>query len=422
MSEGMPQPNKRKFDKELEFNADRWERQAENRGIFSKEKTADDFMRAEAKRDDIDFEKKYIKESAKEYEVWEAHAQPVREAFLLQAESPEDVDFVTVNIFMQGGMRAAGIAGAALGQDMAGATSKTVNYAVGISSGATVAARFVGGREELLRGTAMLTGPLAKKEFISPRLGNTINLPYLKDLEENGEYAIDQQKVKDAHCKLWTIVTEPMKGAEGPRVRIIDSKTVEEGMTTATVSSMSIPQVTGKIPTLGGETFYDGGFAALPIKEIIEKVRSENPNKKVKVLIYTQASFDGMEDIKPASAETLGAKIMHGIATPLKGLGSLDPDTVRQLAKGLVLKENLRKSLEAIEKETDADIGVMWAPPTNLGMTSIDPDELKMAVNESARNAIKLFGAEQPEELPEYVPQRDQLKKAIEEYKQAKAA
>ena len=377
-------------------------------------------MRSEAKRDDEDFEKKYIRESKREYEIWEEHCKPIRQAFLEQARNPEGVDFVTVNIFMQGGMRAAGIAGAALGQDLLGVNSDTVDYAVGISSGDTVATRFVGGREQLLRGIAMLTGPLADKKFIDIRFGNTIDINYIKKLEEEGEYALDEERIKNAHCKLWTVVTEPLKGSAEPAVRILDKKNIKEGMSTASVSTMSIPKVTGDIPTIDGVTYYDGGFAALPIKEIIAKVKSENPEKKVKVLIFTQASFDAMENIKPERWEAVAEKIMRSIAGPLRGVGSLDSAAiVQQLAKGLVLKENLRTSLDAIEKETDANIGVVWAPPTNLGMMSIDSDEMKMAVAESTRQFIRLSGGEQPDEIPEYVSVRDRLKHSIRDYGRA---
>src|SRR3989338_10825697 len=237
MSEKIPD-----FSKERKFNDERWKRQASSRGLFSKEKTPEDFMRSEAKRDDEDFEKKYIRESKREYEIWEEHCKPIRQAFLEQARNPEGVDFVTVNIFMQGGMRAAGIAGAALGQDLLGVNSDTVDYAVGISSGDTVATRFVGGREQLLRGIAMLTGPLADKKFIDVlRPGNTIDINYIKELEDHGEYALDQEAIKNSHSKLWTIVTEPMNGNEEPRVKILDKKTIKPGISTGSVATMSIP-------------------------------------------------------------------------------------------------------------------------------------------------------------------------------------
>src|SRR3989344_4679515 len=363
MLEQMPDsPKKRPFEKELEFHDQRWAKKETDRGFLSR-KTKEDFMREEALLDDEDFEKKFKRESKEEYDAWETHAKPVREAFLEQSRNPEGVDFVTVAAFLPGGMRAAGIAGAALALNEMGIK---VNYAVGSSSGDTVATRLVGGREQLLRGIAMLTGPLADKKFIDVlRPGNTIDINYIKELEDHGEYALDQEAIKNSHSKLWTIVTEPMNGNEEPRVKII------------------------------------------------EKVKAENPGKKVKMLIFTQASFEALEDIKPAPLEITAGKIMRGVAGPLQGMGSLGTAaTVRQLAKGLVLKENLRKTLQAIEEETGADIGVEWAPVSSLSITSIDGNEMKMASDQSFREIIKRFGMQQPDEIPTYVPKKDEFRQA----------
>ena len=162
---------------------------------------------------------------------------------------------------------------------------------------------------------------MADKEFIDPlRPGNAINLGYLKKLQEEGEYAIDENHIKDAHSKLWTLVSDPIQGSETPRVKILDKKTIKEGITAGTVATMSIPAVTGQIPEIDGVKYYDGGFGTLPIKEIIEKVRSENPDAEINVLIFTQTSFDPMENkIKPKTPEVLGAKIMRAAAGSMRG-------------------------------------------------------------------------------------------------------
>ena len=403
-------PEKKFFEKELKFHDERWAKQEAEQGFFRR-KTKDDFMRKEAKHDDEDFEKKFIRESKEEYETWEAHSKPVRQAFLEQVRDPEGVDFVTVAAFLPGGMRAAGIAGSAMALDFLGANSDTVDYAVGSSSGDTVATRFVGGREELLRGIGMFTGPLADKNFIDiRRRRNAININYMKELEERGEYALDQETIKRAHCKLWTVVTEPIKADGESVVRILDKKTIEPGISTGSVATMSIPGFTGDIPEIGGTKYHDGGFGVFPIKDIVEKVKAENPDKKVKVLIFTQASFDAKDDIKPSSTAELAAKLMGSAAGSMGVLGLVKAgSTFQHLAKALVLKENLRKSLEAIETETGADIGVIWAPPSSLDTMSIDADELKMAVSQSFRRTVELFGGEQPDEIPNYTPKKKRL-------------
>lgn len=410
------------------FHKKRWERKAEQestRGAFERfldkngpDRDDGDFMHEEAKRDDEDFEKKFIRESKREYETWEKHTQPIRDAILNKVRNPEAADYVIVYGFLPGGMRAGGIAGAALGSDLIGADSSVIDYAVGSSSGDNVATRFVGGREQLLRGIAMFTGPLSSKKFIGPRPGNVINLSYVRELEEGGDYALDQEAIKNAHCKLWTIVTEPIRGTEEARTVIIDKKAIKEGMSAASVATMSIPLVTGQVPEIDGKKYYDGGFAAFPIKEIIKKVQEENPGKRVKMLLFTQSSFEPLDAIKPEDYEVLAGKLMHRIAGPVHGIGSLDSaNTIRQLAKGLITKENLRKSLEAIESETGADIGVEWAPPSAAGMTTIDSDEIKAAVMESMRKLIDRFGGTQPDVMPEYHSPRAELKQAIQAYR-----
>src|SRR6185369_9695915 len=110
MLEGSDAPNKKPFREELKFHDKRWADKEADRGFLSR-KTKDDFMREEAERDNADFEKKFMRESKKEYETWEEHCKPVRQAFLEQVRDPEGVDFVTVAAFLPGGMRAAGIAG-----------------------------------------------------------------------------------------------------------------------------------------------------------------------------------------------------------------------------------------------------------------------------------------------------------------------
>jgi predicted patatin/cPLA2 family phospholipase len=404
---------KRPFDKEVAFNDKRWADKEANQGRFGR-KTKEDFMREEADRDNLDYEKKLHEE----YGEWERHCKVVRERFLERARDPEKTNIVTVTIWMPGGMKADGVAGSALALDTMGMNSNTIDYVVGASSGDVVGTRLVGGRDELLRGIAMLEGPLADKEFIDPlRPGNAINLGYLKKLEDEGEYAIDEERIKDAHTKLWTLVSEPIQGKEPAHVKILDKKAIKEGITTGTVATMSIPAVTGKIPEIDGVKYYDGGFGILPVKEIVEKVKSENPGAEINVLIFAQTSFDPMENIKPTSKQVLAARLVRGAAGGLRSIGSLDVGTaatVNQLSKILVLKENQRGSLEAIQKETGANIGVIWAPPSQLNTTSIDADEMKMAKSQAFRNTIDLFGGEQPDEIPSYTSQKELLRQAIE--------
>ena len=121
-------------------------------------------MREEADRDNLDYEKKLHEE----YGEWERHSKVVRERFLERAREPEKTNIVTVTIWMPGGMKADGIAGSALALDTMGINSNTVDYVVGASSGDVVGTSFVGGREEILRGIAMLKGRWPTKNLSIP--------------------------------------------------------------------------------------------------------------------------------------------------------------------------------------------------------------------------------------------------------------
>src|SRR5258706_541693 len=79
-----------------------------------------------------------------------------------------------------------------------------------------------------------------------------ITVNYNKSLEDSGEFAIDVERIYNAHSKLWTIVTEPTKNGEEPSVKILDKKTIAEGITAGTVATMSIPHFTGAIPKIDG--------------------------------------------------------------------------------------------------------------------------------------------------------------------------
>jgi hypothetical protein len=470
-------PEKRRFQENIDFHEKKWKKKAEQhaaRGFFERwmsgdrsEKDADDFMHAEAERDNADYSlrksERIYQPSTDEMEAnpyreeaerWEQKTKAVCESFVERIENSEGSDVETLVIFTHGGMKAATVAGDALALNILGADQRVLDNVVGVSSGVVAAERLVAGRESLLKGIAMLIGPLATKKFINLlRLKAKINIPYLKELEDEGEFALDTKAIQEARSGLWVVTTDPVVGNSEATPRILDQKKLEGGPTMGPVLSMSIPGVTGKIHKVDGREQYDGGFATLPIQQIVEKFKPKDPAKHLKVLVFTQHSFEGMENIKPSTVEEMAATILRSASLPTRlaghatasaeraiakfselvgmgktaeamrtapiGLASLaGASWLDQMARGLVLKQHQRETLEAIERETGAEIGVVFAPPSELSMTSIDSADLESAVRDAFFHVFELFGKEPPDEMPQYVSEerRKQLADAISNF------
>ena len=401
---GFPKDSKR-FEKERKFHQERWSKKEGEQGLFSR-KSKEDFMHEEARRDDADFEKrKHI-----EFQEWEKSLKEVKKNFKKRAENPEAKDaqgrrIRTLIIIMGGGMKSARGAGQVIGLNLSGITADKVDMVGGASGGAVVATEYVAGPEETLKGAGMLTGPMATKKFINKlRLGKVVNLPMAKKLMLEGEYKIDTNAVMRSSTELRYVVTLPVTGNKDPEVRILDAKKIKPNMIEGIVSTMSIPYATGPIPEIDGVKYYDGGFAPLPIGEYIEEFVRTFGDSPTDVLILPNAPFDAMENIKPTRVE-------YNLAS-LARTASLN-----QIEKGLILKEQLRESLEHIKKERGVNIGIMWPPDDALESLSIDTDDMEAAKIASARDAIRQFGGEQPDEIPAYVSQKEKLVRAIKEYK-----
>lgn len=72
------------------------------------------------------------------------------------------------------------------------------------------------------------------------------------------------------------------------------------------------------------------------------------------------------------------------------------------LEKFLLIKEQLRQSLEKIREEEGVNVGILFPPDGGLAALGTDGDSIKAAVMESARGVIDEFGGIQPQDLELY--------------------
>lgn len=395
MIEKAPKPSA-PFKKEREFHTDRWETDADAVNKQLREQlphgagfaipneeliTGYDAMLNEADREDADFEKR----QHTEFLEWQKTLRVVIEHFKERAENPESTRRTLIFV-ASGGMQVANAAGQLAALNLMGLTADKVDTVVGASSGAMAATAYVSGPEGTKKGAAMLTGPLASKEFIDPsisRLGETVKLRMAQELMEEGVYKIDQDSIRNSQTELAFVVTLPVQEGEDPEPAFLNAKTIPS-MTDGIVSSMSIPYATGKIPEINGQTFFDGGFSPLPLKQLIEKF---NPTD---ILILPQTPFELMENIKPSPTESTIASIAGAT-----GIG--------QLEKGLLLKQQWRKSLERIGEETDVNIAIAWAPDSEMTLLTTKGSSIKAAFLAAGQDLFKQLGEEPREEMFEYL-------------------
>jgi predicted acylesterase/phospholipase RssA len=367
---------------ERAFHEERWASQADAvpKPLFGDKPTAEDVMRTEADADHKDFENR----QHEEFEAWQQNLDRVKESFLERAQNPESKK-KTLIMMMGGGMRVGYTAGQVLGLNEIGLTADKVDVVIGASSGSVVASAYVAGPEQTRKSVAMFRGPLSSSDFINASFkrlvqGNVIDLQFAKGLMNTGDFAFDEDAIKQAPTELYYAVTENSPESGYSQVEFLDSKKLPS-LTEGIVASMSIPGVTGPVPEIQGETYYDGAFNPLPIFDILEKFPDVTD-----IMILPQMPFQPMDDIKPSSVE-------KGMAS-LAGAASLD-----LFEKMLLSRKELRTVLGKITETSHVNIGIMWPPAGELSTTNIDGDLATAAVLESARDTIAQFGGIQPEHI-----------------------
>ena len=170
----------------------------------------------------------------------------------------------------------------------------------------------------------------------------------------------------------------------------INAKTASPGLRPAMRASMSVPLVAGEVPPVNGIAYVDGSFDPMPLKEIIERF------KPTDILILPNTPFECLDAFRLSNGE-------YVIAELAKRLGpKFVPALAGQVEKFLLIKEQMRKSMEYLQEQSGVNIGIMWPPDAGLDVMRQDPYAIETAVLESARSVISRFDEQQPHDLRLY--------------------
>jgi predicted patatin/cPLA2 family phospholipase len=281
-------------------------------------------------------------------------------------------------LVLGGGMRGPYSAGQGLALQKMG-FRKSFNTVVGISAGAGIAAYFVAGEEQGLKGTSIFYEE-ATNDLISYRpkrlLTQLLNSDVITDAMREGPKKLDQQAILDSPTDLYVAVTrQENKQAELINVKVPKQNRIEIN---AIGASMDVPLIRGKGKEVNGVRYIDGGFDPLPLKEIIDKFHPTD------ILVLPNVPFDKLETFKASSG-------MEWIAENLTESGS--PGAIKKFLK---ITEALRGLLEEFKEENDVNIGILWPPDGSLESTTTEPQKIKASIYQSARDAFGQFGAEAP--------------------------
>ena len=385
--EGPHQPEKAKNKRfvDLGVHQARWERQAEDdvRGTWlRKPKTAEDFMRAEADRDNADFDRR----ASAEYQKWHAGLEKVISRIEQKRDLPtgETEDIRPMLIIQGGGQGAVYAAGQLLGIETVGIHAALFKQIITISGGGGTGALYVAGQTN--RAASICINEGTSKEFLDRRRGKKmIDMDVIMDALREGPKAFDTERVLASPVELYAIAKDIRTGLP----EIINVKTAGPDMIAAIDASSAIPPFREPV-RVNDEEYIDGSYAALPLEEIIERFRPTD------VLILPNRPFESMDTLKYNPVERVAAWTSTELNKKMGGVGVMA--TVESLVTS---KERSRAFLESVEGVLGVNIGVMWPPDSGVVVMGKgnNPDRMRAAAIESARSAIAEFGGEQPERI-----------------------
>jgi hypothetical protein len=423
MPEGMQKPSKRKFEAEQALHQERWEAKAEkaaDKGVLRRiiergapDKTADDFMREEAGRDNDHFDK--LKHP--EYAEYLKQLKVVLDNLKEKRDNP-DADVRAVLFGMGAGMRIPYGIGEVIGLDEMHIDAETFSALYGSSASSALMLYYAAGSKALRKGGAMVCENLATPDFISMAKAHAreiVNLRVFKTEMEEGDKRLDEadmETIRNSSPDINIVVTHPAERGKEIKTEFLDAKTIPN-MADGVRASMSIDYVTGEIPTINGIEYRDGSFNPMPIEQIIDDYERKHGTPPTDMLVLVNTPFETRDEFQLSRGEKAGVALA-------KNIGSLT-----QIEKFLLMREALRKSLEYardVKERRGVNVGIVWPPDMNLGTLTINSKDMKAAAFESAREMINISGEKQPDEIAWHVSDRDDLKQAIEQYKQTKAA
>jgi predicted patatin/cPLA2 family phospholipase len=199
-------------------------------------------------------------------------------------------------------------------------------------------------------------------------------------MRSKGPKGVSVEGVKKAHAQVYALITN----AETGIAELKDMKEMEDPIDVCEASS-AIPMFREPVD-IDGKPYIDGGFASVPLEEIIQKT---NPTH---LLIHPNEVFNFMQSYENSAAEKAG----------LTGLSPLGPFsktayTAEQLMRR---KERMGEVLKKIgEDHGGIKIAVLWPPEEGMNALNNDPDIVRRGIYESYRKTISDFGEKQPERI-----------------------
>lgn len=396
-------------EEEFEFHQQRFNSQAENhagRGLFKRildgnvEKDSTYFAYKEAVRDNVEWNKKFHmelqengelkKEMNAEYKKWHEMLEVVLENLKKKRDDPngEGKEIRPLLLALGGGMKGAYGAGQVAALVHSG-YMKTFDQAVGISAGACDIGYALAGEEQVLLGSSIYYEDCSKDEFLMASLNKLVknpsrikqimNVGYLADdVFLKGPKKLNTEAINNNPTEFYvqaTNITNPDK----QKSELINAK--DEGIIKCIHASMALPWVYRKHVEIGGQKYQDGALMeSFPLEEVIKRF---NPTD---ILVLPQTPFEILSGVEK------DAKLPRFISRFIPNMASLNVGSATLLKKFAQSREDFRKALIQIEKETNVKIGIMYPPVSALDTTINDPEIVKASVLAAAKKACEDLG------------------------------
>jgi len=199
-----------------------------------------------------------------------------------------------------------------------------------------------------------------------------IKIRHLGRAWRSGPKALDTDAISNSRTKLRVAVSKKDQG----KVSWVDVKTAKPDMVSALEATGNIPFFKGEGIEVNGEMCYDGSFAQIDLEEIIKMSGATD------IIILPNKPFEEMDKI---GASFLPPSVMNKI--PNTG-------SIGIFKKFLEVSKELKKVLKDAKETEGVNIAVLWPPDSGIGNTTMNVDDLKASIYESARATFKAFGEE----------------------------
>lgn len=376
---------------DADFHERKWKEMAEaeeQRGPLTRyldrnspDRTAEDFMRAEAELDNEYFDKKYGSEEGRK---WEARAEAMIPTIMEGPDwhgDPEVIKGGTLCLVMGGGLLTHASAAQFLGMKHVGVTAEKFKAIVGISGGFGPAAFEVAGEPE--KAVSLYTHECTTPEFLNlKRVHKIIDTEVIAVEMEEGPKSLNVEAIQKSETGLYAIA----RNVETGEAEIINAKTASPSIVEVARATSAIPPFRD-FAEVNGKKYNDGGFVPVPLKKLIEVFQPE------RIFVLTNQSFDYKDSLEYNSTERA---LVWG-ATKMNEMGSAN--SLVTLEAQFATKGRFLEFIEEVEQTYDVEIAFLYPPRSRAGMLENNQTVITEASLETVRDTIHAFGGEQPHHI-----------------------